>query len=263
MNKLVVIILVLFMAGCTEKDELTSPVRVHFKIALTGLGSIQGWYAEYFEFTEGRILIQKIRFEGKREYGEDIFFETDPDIDLPIIEFGTQPYGSPPALITGFDIPQGIYNSWKWDIYMKRIMTDELIADEAMDLHDIGLVIKGSFNQTWWSPEYYPFEDSTHSIQVLLAIDAAEQFSLMSKMSYNLEDSQEIVLSGWGDRQAIMYFDPYNAFETIKRESIEEAEVSSDINGQPIIIISSDKNKHLYENILYRLSQSARVLVHY
>lgn len=259
MNKLVVIILVLFMAGCTEKDELTSPVRVHFKITLTE--SVWDWglsgCTEYFDFTEGRILIQKIRFEGKRETGEGIFFETDPDIDLPIIAFGVEHYGGPPALITDFDIPQGIYDYWKWDIYMEKIAIDELIADD--DSQDIGLVIKGSFNKTWWSEEWFVY-DSTYAIQVLLAIDATEQFSVMS---CNVHDSQEIALSGWGDRQAILFLDPYDAFEPIKRESIEEAEVSSDINGQPIIIISSDKNKHLYEDILYRISQSARIIVQY
>lgn len=262
MNKLVVIILVLFMAGCTEKDELTSPVRVHFKITLAesgwdwGLGEC----TEYFDFTEGRILIQKVRFEGKRETGEGIFFETDPDIDLPIIEFAVvHTYDRPPALITDFDIPQGIYDYWKWDICLEKIAIDELIADDDAVSQDIGLIIKGSFNKTWWSTEWWVY-DSTYSIQVLLAIDATEQFSVMS---YDVHDSQEIALSGWGDRQAIMFLDPYYAFEPIKSESIEEAEVSSDIDGQPIIIISSDKNKHLYENILYRISQSARILVQY
>jgi len=138
------------------------------------------------------------------------------------------------------------------DIYMKKMVTDELIADDDTDSPDIGLVIKGSFNQIWGF-------DSASYIQILFTIDDIEQFSFRSYPRYG---NPKIVMSENRDNEAILRLDPYDAFYPISRESIEEAELSSDKDGQPILIISSDKNRHLYENLLYRISKSARVLVH-
>ena len=73
------IILILFFPSCTEKDELTLPVNVDFMISISDNSSND----EYLTFTGGVIGIQKIGFEGKREAGEDVFFETDPKMDLP------------------------------------------------------------------------------------------------------------------------------------------------------------------------------------
>jgi hypothetical protein len=58
----------------------------------------------------------------------------------------------------------------------------------------------------------------------------------------------------------ILLFDPAYAFYSISRESLEEADISYD-SGTPIILISSEENEDLYEDVLYRLSQSTRVLV--
>jgi hypothetical protein len=239
------------MAGCTKKDDLTRPVRIRFKIGFTtpdpdaygGIYDSDG----FFRFREGLIDIQKIHFEGKREAGEDVFFETDPEINLPTMEFGAQP-----ALISDFDIPQGIYDIMEWGITMKKMMTDKLIVYDDTDSLDIGLVIKGTFSVFMVAPGDY-------SIPVLFAIDDTEQFSFKSYPRYG---DPKIVMSEDRDNEAILYLDPYYAFDPISRESIEEAEISSDRFGEPIIIISSNKNKQLYENLLYRISQSAKVRVH-
>ncbi len=249
--QLVMIILILSMAGCTEKDALTRPVRIRFKIAFTspdpdaygGFYDIDG----FFRFTEGLISIQKIQFEGNREAGEDVFFITDPENNLPTIEFGKQP-----TLISDFDIPQGIYDNMEWGITMKKMVTDKLIAYDDTDSLDIGLVIKGTFSVFMGDPGDY-------TIPVLFAIDDTEQFSFKSYPRYG---NPKIVMSENRDNEAILYLDPFYSFDSISRESIEGAEISIDRFGEPIIIISSNKNKHLYENLLYRISQSAKVYVH-
>jgi hypothetical protein len=251
--KLVVMILILSMDGCTEKDDLARLVRIRFKIGFTAKSAFweSGWAAESYSFTEGWIDIQKIQFEGKREAGEDVYFETDPEINLPIIKFEAQPRREQSSLISDFDIPQGIYDNMAWDITMKKMVTDKLIAYDDTDSLDIGLVINGSYNDIWG--------DSPYTIRILVAIDDTMQFSLRSYPRYG---NPKIVISENRDNEAILYLDLYYTFSPISRESIEEAEISSDIDGEPILIISSDKNKQLYENILYRISQSAKVYVH-
>jgi hypothetical protein len=100
--KVASVILILFMAGCREKDDLTLPVKVYFKIGISPENSLN---TEYLHFTDCKIGIQRIQFEGKREAGTDIFFETDPNMNLQTLSFAQQP-----LTISVFNIPQGIYN---------------------------------------------------------------------------------------------------------------------------------------------------------
>ena len=85
-TKLVIITLILFIAGCREKDELTLPVKVSLNIGFFSGGDGDP-FDTYVYFTEGQIGIQKIQFEGRREAGRDVFFETDPNINLSTFEF--------------------------------------------------------------------------------------------------------------------------------------------------------------------------------
>src|SRR5512142_1233454 len=101
--------LILLIAGCTKKDELTLPVRVYLKIGIVSGGSASTG-PEYLDFNECQIGIQGIGYEGKREAVGDVYFETDPKVDLKTITF------LEPVIVTEFDIPQGVYNYMKWDI---------------------------------------------------------------------------------------------------------------------------------------------------
>jgi hypothetical protein len=247
--KLVSIILILFFSGCTEKDELTLPVRIHFKIWFKQREPdfVAYPYAEYFSFSEGQIGIQSISFEGKREAGEDVFFETDPKISIPTVEFGEQP-GS----ISDFEIPQGIYNYIRWGISLKKIMSDELIDDNDLDSLHTGLVIKGYFNKIWWNLDGYGVADSTSAIPFVLTIDDIEQFSCIS---VNSNSGFGRGLSENKDYSAYMLLDLVYAFESISGESID---ISGDILHQKIMI-SSRENKDLYTIILHRIATSTKV----
>jgi hypothetical protein len=233
--KLVIITLILFIAGCTEKDELTLPVKVYFKIGISPDNSLN---TEYLDFTKCQIGIQSIQFEGKREAGTDIFFETDPNMNLQTLSFTQQP-----LIISIFNIPQGIYNYMKWDISMKCIDTEGLIDDHYPC---IGIVISG---------DYTSLDGS--KIPFIFAIDEPELFSVRS---YDPNDNSTIVLSVNKEYEATVLFAPEKAFSSISRESFEEAEISGD-SGNPKIIISSSKNKGLYMILSYRIFQSAEVVV--
>lgn len=240
--KLVIITLSLFFTGCTEKDDLTLPVKVEFKIGISENSAKD----EYLTFNGGEIGIRKIQFDGKREAGEDVFFETDPEINFPSLAFNSSVQ---PALISDFDIPQGIFNYMKWDINLKEIVIDELIGDDDDDDTDspyIGLAISGIY--TYLSGTTVPF---------IIAIDNTE---LLSVKAYDQDGNSRIVLYVDKDYEAVLLLDPAYAFHSISRESLEEADVS-DNSGTPVILISSDENEDLYEDLLYRIDQSAKVLV--
>jgi len=59
----------------------------------------------------------------------------------------------------------------------------------------------------------------------------------------------------------ILLFDLYNAFLPVSRESVEMAEKSTGINGEPVIIISSNNNKNLYDHLLYRIARFSEACV--
>jgi hypothetical protein len=230
--KLASITLILFIAGCREKDDLTLPVRVYFKIGISPENINSD---TYLSFNDGQIGVKKIQFEGKREAGEDIYFETDPKMNLPTLAFSI----SENPVISGFDIPQGIFNYMRWDINLKKIVNEGLIDTDSLS---IGLVISGT----------YKYLNGSHS-HVIIAIDDTEQFNVRSDDS---DDNTRIVLSVNKDHyDAILLLAPDYAFRSISRESLEEADISGDS-----VIISRNKNKYLYDNLLFRIAQSARII---
>jgi hypothetical protein len=236
--KLTIIILILSINGCSDKDDFTLPVKVYFKI---GISPVKPLDSEYLSFTECQIGIQRILFEGKREAGTDIFFETDPKMNLQTLSFTQEP-----MTISVFDIPQGVYNYMRWDISMKCIETEGLIDDRDESYPCIGIIISGNYKALDGS--LIPF---------IFAIDEPEQFSVMSS---DPDGNSSIVLSVSKEYEATVFFAPGRAFSAISRESFEEAEISGD-SEHPKIIISSSKNKYLYEILLYRIFLSASVIV--
>jgi hypothetical protein len=236
--KRILTILILLIAGCSDKDELTLPVRVYFKI---GISTDESLKAEYFDFTECLIGIQKIRFDGKREVGKDFFFETDPKINLQTISFTQEP-----TTICAFDIPQGVYNYMKWDLSMKCIEAEGLIDENTEDHPCKGIIFTGNYKSLDGS--VIPF---------IFAVDEPEEFYVLSG---DPDGNSNIVLSVDKEYEATVFFDPERAFSAISRQSFENAEISGDAL-HPKIIISSSKNKYLYEILIYRIFVSASVLV--
>ena len=251
--KLVCIILILFISGCTKKDELTLPVKIHLKIG-SNLEK-EEWvdipgdpFFEYagFEFTSNRIAVQKILFEGIREAGGDIFFETDPEIDSLTLPFKNR-YES----ISDFDIPQGIYNTFKWDICLKKLETNELIDNDDTASLNTGLIIKGNYFHVWWSIDMFEV-DSAYVIPFILAIHDTEMFSFI-KSNIVLSESKDYVVN--------LLLDFAYAFDSISSKSFEEAEISGDGLNQRVII-SKGKNKYWYDTILNRLRLESRLYVY-
>ena len=235
--KLAGLILVLLISGCIRKDELTRPVRVNLNIGIApGEASSR---PEYFYFNWAHIGISRIEFTGKREAGGDVFFETSDSPGNQAIEFSEGK-----ELLTSLDLPQGIYNPMRWDIHLRGMATSGLIGYDAQGS---GLVV--------WAIYEYP---DGSVIPVFLCIDDSEIFSFKT---YGPDLDSEIALSESQTFNVILQFDLYSAFWPVSRESIESAENSVDLYGKPVIIISSSKNKALYQNLLFRISLSARALV--
>jgi hypothetical protein len=228
-----IILLILLNTGCREKDELTLPVKVYFKI---GISQDNSYNSEYLVFTNCQIGIRSIQFEGKREAGGDVYFETDSKMNYQKLSF------LQPTLVTVFDIPQGIYDYMKWCLTTKCLIIDDLPESSSC----LGIVISG--NYTYMNGSVIPF---------IFAIDALEQISVWASSP---DGTSTIVLSVNKEYEANILLAPANAFHSISRESLEKAEVFGN-DGNQIIIISSSKNKYLYEILLYRIFQNVSLII--
>lgn len=232
---LVITTLILLNGGCREKDDLTLPVKVYLEI---GLSQESSSVNSYLDFTNGNIMVSNLRFEGSREAGGNIYFETDYRKPGQEIKFNQNP-----AIISEYDIPQGIYNYMKWDILM-----DCSDGDFKSNLCD-------AFNI---SGSYIYLNGSVIPLIFHYEIDWVGA-GFVARCE-NPDGASRIVLSVKKEYVAIVLFDPANAFSTISRKSLEEAEVS-EADGSPAIVISAGKNIELYNILCYRIFQSAKTIV--
>lgn len=257
--KLAVFFFVLFITGCTKKDELKLPVTIHFKIefrqpvAQWQYGQNQS-ISELFTVEACHIGIRGIRLEGKREAGGDVFFETDPRITQMNLIL-TDPMD--PVSIISFDIPQGIYDYMKCDIFLSNIPSDELIRAYNIDYEKTGIIIKGKYEKVYWTDDDFD-SGLNYSIPFILAIENTEIFNISFSPLY---DKGKIAIEHGKEYIALLFLDLYHVFKSISTQTIENAEVSGNGPDQ-VIIISGEKNKNLYENLLFRLAQSSTVIIY-
>lgn len=232
------LIALLLVTGCVRKDDLTLPVKVFFKF-----GILRDYKAskEYLEFTGCKIGVQQIGFEGSREAGGDIYFTSDPSLNLQTLSFNQEP-----VTISEFDIPQGVYESMKWDITLKCVDAVGLTDGRDESYPCISIVFTGNYTSLNGSV-----------IPLILDIDKPEIFRILAS---DPGGEPIIVLSVDKEYEAIVWFTPELAFSVISRQSLEVAEISGG-STNPRIIISSRINEELYEILLYRIIQSASVIV--
>lgn len=238
---LVLLAVVLLIPSC-EKDELTLPVKVNFTVGILGKDQLP----EYLSFDKGMISISRIAFEGKREVGKDITFETKPGVAMGPYHYGTVDIQS---MITHFDIPQGVYYFMDWDVNL-TVMDYEYDTYD-IDSEDTGLTIEGFYTNL-----------AGAKIPVIIAIDSFEKFEIQAT---NLLGESRIVITDENEYNATLQLDLSYTFSPITRDSFENAVVEADDDNDEetfqYIEISSDSNQALYEQILFRLQKSAKIVI--
>jgi hypothetical protein len=242
--KLAGVTLILLIAGCIEqeKEDFTLPVRVHFRI---------GYKPDYDGQNvskDGEIGIQDIQFEGIREAGGNVYFETDPNTDWPHYKFNAM------ESICDYNLPQGIFKYMRWDITLKRIETqklsyidDDLVSyiDDDLDSLSIGLILYGFFETGLVYTDEWGLPQDLF-IPVIIAIDDKEE--LVARFT------KGITLSADKDYEAHVLL----SASALSSVNYEGAEITGEGESKRIII-TSNKNEDLYEKILYQLLRSVRV----
>ncbi len=267
------IILITGIAGCTDdpEDDLKLPVRT--EVTLGFLGEYPGGpgtsgineEGNQFELTGCTVGIQRIEFEGIREAGDNVIFETDPAMNLPVIEFNgchsyipELGYGEPPHFvfdgcwesISEIELPQGVYKYIRIDIYLSDISNGNVSGNVEVDPLNSGILITGNFIHHWpWNSEEWWILDKITSYRIVFAIDSGEKFIFRSMWEAVFKQPE---------RDIFLALDIMGAFDRISYKSIQEAEITENGEFQEIII-SSKTNKDLYEILLYRLGLTTRM----
>ncbi len=229
-----VIIAMLTQQSC--KDEFTRPVRISLSVIINEQYKTDG----PLSFESGEIIIKEIRFDGKREVGEDYSFNTESGKEFGPLDFYPQSVSR--ETIADFDLPQGVYTLMRWKFELSDGL-ERLEPDD--DMEPPGLILTG--NYTNHNGETFP---------VRIEIDPFESFECMSLTGTGGNIIN--IVSGTAYR-ADLYLDPYFAFRAISNVSLDDADYEGD--NIPVLLISSDSNEELYEIILYRLQQSAKIVV--
>jgi len=228
---------IIVLAGITLlqfscKDESTLPVRISLSVNIA-----DRLKSDNLLFENGEIVIGEVQFDGKRETGKDYSFYSEPDKIL-----GPQVFYAPPAAsaaIAFFDLPQGIYTWMNWKFQLSEGLAE---LEEDDDTETPGLILNG----------YYTGVNG-EKVPVRLEIDPFEAFECKA---VNAGGNRTIDIISDKKYTAELCFDPYFAFRPVSSNTIEGADY---ING--VLLISSGWNVDIYEVILYRLQQSARIVV--
>lgn len=271
--KIIGLILILFIAGCREKDELTRPVKLQFDIKLSlgfkiGVSMDSSLNAEYLQFTGCRIGLGEILFIGKREEGGNYYFQTDPSLDFPK---PTTFWHLQSTTISFFDLPQGIYTDMTWIMQLWAIPNEDLLdLDEGLTVEDlIAAGVVEDCGEGWWNGPAMAISGTYKSmdgriIPFLLAGDfilpsgAINQKLTVS--SFDQEGNTRIVLSADKKYESTMIFTLGCDSCSLDHELFEDAKISGN-REHPIIIISSSNNKDLYENLTTENDLSIKVII--
>lgn len=221
------------------KDEFTRPVRISLSVSIAE----QYKTSDSLSFEDGEIIINEIEFNGQREVGPDYSFISESGK-----KFGPQafyPQSMNQGEISHFDLPQGVYTFMKWRFELSQGLAG-LEQDDNGENDIPGLILNANY-----------VNNSGETIKIRVEIDPFESFECLSE---NPAGEKTITILSGNIYNAVMFFDPYFAFRPISRYSLDDADFSGD-DISPVLLISSDSNEELYEIILFRLQQSARIVV--
>ncbi len=234
---LVTSIALLFLVSSCIEDDLNKPVRVDLEFLLED----NPLTISYVNFTNAVVALDRVRFYGIRDVGNDVLFTSRPDFS-----FGTFviPAQQNTRYVTYFEVPQGVYNMIRWDAELTEI-DDAVYDDVFVDSDDFGLIFEGTYTR---------LDGST--VLLFIAVDPA----VLSFGTLNAGGNNVVSLESTNNYTVSFELNPYLAMQGISRSLIEQAETDSEDDIE-FIEISSDENEDLYELVLFRLEKTFKAVI--
>jgi hypothetical protein len=228
--------LLFLMSSCID-DDLNKPVRIDLEFSFEE----NPLTIPYLTFTNAVISLERVRFYGIRDVGNDVFFSSNPGLS-----FGTFviPDWQNTSFVTYFDLPQGIYNIIRWEAQLDEI-DDDVYDNEFVDSDDFGLIFEGTYTR---------LDGST--VLLFIAVDPAT-FSFETTDAFG---NSLISFDSRNNYTVSFELNPYLAMQGISRNLIEQAETDSEDDIE-YIEISSDENEDLYDLVLFRLEKTFKAVI--
>jgi len=211
----------LTLISCGRKWKQPTTVKFNSDIEVSlGLGG-------KLTFTGGYITMKDFRFDGDRERGDDVRFDSDYSTGLNVpLDLS--------SIINEleFDIPQGVY---------KKIDIDFSVDDS------LGLVILGSYEYSGGGSVPFKF-----------------QFSDSQNFELTAEDNSggDVVLDKNVTSRVKILLDPAYWFELIDLTDLDSATTVS-ILGIPTLLISDEENHDIYDDVADRIDESNVIVFNY
>lgn len=231
----------LLLSSC-GKDPLTLPARVTFDfefIAHEEESSLKNTSEEYsdnvppnvaagkLEVNKGKLAIESIEFDGRREEGRDIFFISDLPGPLVVdLETGT---GNQEL---SFDIPQGVYNLI--DIYFNMGGDNQ-----------IPLILEGKIKR-----------GAAYEMPVRFEFNIQEQLRVRAESK---NQSSKIVLRKDTTSNAKIVVDAESIFKFVNPSVLRNASVSV-IDGKELILVNNNNNNGIFNSLASRVEKSVKVI---
>lgn len=226
--------LLLFVYSC-QKDPSTLPARVQFSFGMapfesgTDLKELSGIdflkSPNFLIIDDGRLVISKIDFEGRRQNVGDVFFTA--SFDPPIIIDLKEEIAS---RVVQFDIPQGIY---------ERIEMVFFLGAPGQ----LPLLMTGQANLPASGQKQVRFE---------------YQFSEPVRVKARDKTENEIVLRKDEISNATLIINAAHLFRLVNPGLINSAQIINE-NDTEVILISQGANPSIFNVVANRLSQSFEV----
>ena len=220
---LIILILPLLLVSC-KKNELKKPTDVQFDIVMESDDTPNP--LAYLTFTNGHVNLGKVVIDGKRVEGDPVLFTRDYSSGL-YVSLNT----SAALEDLRFDIPQGTYNSFELEYETFSQGTEKAI------------VIDGLYENQ--SQQNVPFR---------FEFNAVEDFPLLA-----VEDgNNQIVLDKNTTENPLISLNPGFWFQTVSINLWENANLY-DVEGTQTILITSNKNEDIYDEVLDQIEESGEL----
>ncbi len=241
---LFIVLSALLISGACSKDPLTQPSNVSFEFTMNGFDLSDDkaniiltdpqsnnpgtpGASNHFIIDHGTLTIASLEFEGRREQGQDVFFES--DLGQAIVANLSDGTTSVPVR---FDIPQGVYN--RLEVVLN------LGENEQAPLVLHGRLTKG------------PMQDYPVRFEY--------RFTERVRIKGRGRQNQQIVLQADKQSLARIELQAENLFRLINMGMIMNATIVNE-GGQDVILIDNTNNLPIFNMIANRLSNSFSLII--
>ncbi len=231
-NILFLLVLLLLLTSC-EKDEHTLPAKVNFEFELISYdygeisktGTVSDKSQGNLEVNHGTLNIGSIEFDGRREQGKDIYFESNFS-EAVFANLSTGQCSKP----ISFDIPQGVYKFIEINLNL-------------LDNNGAPLMLEGTLRRGM------PFEDD---ILIRFEYPIAERIRIKAEPKNN---TGSIVIKKDVTSTFTIKVDAGVVFRFVNMNMLMNAEIFT-FEEEKTIIINQEKNNDIFNLIASQVEKS-------